>query len=158
MSSVDDLSYEKDFANIENINFDLYFADTDIFEIAKSDAQYQNQRKSVRYVRKDVTVFISQADIFGSYSLFSHSRPIKVKLFDVSSRGILVAGPSWLRLRKNKKILLTLIFNSNRMFEISAKVAREIMEDRRLYGIKFDKVNDGLGDYLVESQSDLIFG
>lgn len=154
MSDLADPVYDSDYATLENVNFDLYFADTDIYEVAKL---YQNQRKSVRYVRKDVAVFISQADIFGFYSLFSHSKAIKVKLFDISSRGMLIAGPSGLRLKRGKKIVLTVIFNSNRMFEISAVVVREIIEERRFYGIKFDKVNDALGDYLLESQTDLVF-
>jgi hypothetical protein len=146
--------HSSDFANLDDINIDLYFEDTQIYELAKLQ---QNQRKSVRYVRKDVTVFISQADVFGFYTLFSFSRAIKVKLFDISSRGILIGGPSRLKLRKNQKILLTVIFNSNKTFEIPARVAREIMEERKFYGIKFDKVNDALGDYLLESQTDLIF-
>lgn len=144
--------------NTPEVAFNWQLWDRDIFEEETTDFNRGgNQRKSVRYVRKDITTFISQPDIFGSYSLFSISRATKVKLFDISSRGALIAGPSRLVLRKNQRIKLTLIFNTNKMFEFPAKVVREVTEERKLYGIKFDRVNDSLGDYLLESQSDLVF-
>lgn len=148
----------KDFTYTEQAAFDWQLWDRDIFD--EEDTYYTpggNQRKSVRYVRKDITIFISKPDIFGTYNLFSVSRATQVKLFDISSRGVLIAGSSGLLLKKNQKVMLTLIFNTNKMFEFSAKVVREETERRKLYGIKFDKVNDTLGDYLLESQTELIF-
>lgn len=142
----------------EQVAFNWQLWDRDIFEEESSDLNpVSNQRKSTRYVRKDIAVFVSQPDIFGSYSLFSISRPTKVKLFDISSRGVLIAGPSNLVLRKKQKIMLTLIFNTNKTFEFLGTVVREVTEQRKLYGVKFDKVNDALGDYLLESQADLVF-
>lgn len=143
--------------NTENITFDLNPVGTDIFDDSSLITKYNNHRKSVRYIRDDITVFISQADIFGFYSLFSYSRAIRVKLLDISSRGAMIGGPSKLVLKINRKIMLTLIFNSNKKFEIPARVKRKIIEGRVFYGLKFDKVNDELGDYLLESQSDLLF-
>lgn len=144
--------------NTQQAAFNWQLWDRDIFEEEKTDSNFGgNQRKSVRYVRKDITIFISQPDFFGSYSLFSVSRATKVKLFDISSRGALIAGPSRLILKKNQRLKLTLIFSTNKMFEFTAKVVREVTEERKLYGLKFDKVNDTLGDYLLESQSDLVF-
>lgn len=150
----------------EQVAFNWELWDRDIFEEFDEEeissglsgfSKLGNLRKSVRYVRKDITAFISQPDIFGTYRLFSVSCAVKVRLFDISSRGSLIAGPSGLDLRKNQKVMLTLIFDSNMMFEFTAKVVREVTEDRKLYGIKFDKVNNDLGEYLLESQSDLIF-
>lgn len=141
----------------EDVTFQLYLTDSDIFDEVSVTTTYQNQRKTVRYVRRDISAFISQADIFGTYRLFSHSRAIRVKLLDVSSRGVLIAVPSTCSLKLNKKIMLTLIFNTNRKFDIAAKVVRELVKGRRFYGVKFDKANDALGDYLLESQSSLVF-
>jgi hypothetical protein len=145
-----------DFTDTEIVVYDLYQAERDVFD-PQAEPKYKNQRKTVRYVRKDITAFVSQADVFGTYSLFSYSRAIKVKLLDISSKGALIGGPSTLTLKMNKKIMLTLIFNSNRKFDISARVVRELIQGRRFYGIKFDKANDELGDYLLESQTDLVF-
>lgn len=143
--------------NTKNVDFELNPMENDIFDDSTLVTRYQNHRKSVRYIRKDITAFISQADIFGTYSLFSYSRAIRVKLLDISSRGTMIGGPSKLVLKVNQKIMLILIFNSNKNFEIPARVMREIVQGRTFYGIKFDKVENELGDYLLETQSDLVF-
>lgn len=150
-----DLEY---FTDIDDIPFELYLVDDDVFDDSKLITNYKNKRKSVRYVREDITAFISQADIFGTYTLFSYSRAVRVKLLDISSRGVLVGGPSYLVFKKEHKVMLTLVFNSNRIFEIPTKVMRQLNEGKKFYGLKFDAVNDELGDYLLESQSDLVFG
>lgn len=141
----------------DNAAHNLSFLESDVFDAVHIMVKYKNQRKSVRYVRKDITAFISQADIFGTYSLFSYSRAIKVKLIDISSRGALIGGPSSMALKINQKIMLTLIFSSNRKFEFPSTVKREITQERTFYGLKFDAVSDTLGEYLLESQSDLVF-
>lgn len=141
----------------KNVTFERYLRDSDVFDDSQLITHYQNKRKSVRYVRKDITAFICQADIFGCYSLFSSSRAIRVKLLDISSRGVLLGGPSKLVLKINQKVMLILIFNSNRKFEISARVMHQLVRGRRFYGVKFDKPNDELGDYLLETQEDLVF-
>lgn len=143
--------------DIRDIAFDWQLWDRDIFDDEHLIISHSNQRKSIRYVRKDVTVFISRPDIFGTYRLFSVSRATKVKLFDISSRGVLIAGPSRLLLKINQKIMLTLIFDSNKMFEFPAQVVRQLTEGRKLYGVKFDKVNDALGEYLLDSQGSFNF-
>jgi hypothetical protein len=143
--------------NVESTTFEIFLSNDDIFYDAKVVDKYKNQRKSVRYVRRDITAFISQPDIFGCYSLFAYSRTIRVKLLDISSQGVLIGGPSKLVLKINQKVLLMLIFNTNKKFEIPATVTRQLVEGRTFYGIKFNKVNDDLGDYLLESPHDLIF-
>lgn len=135
----------------------LYMVDDNIFDDSQLITTYKNQRKTVRYVRRDITTFVSQADIFGGYSLFSYSRAVRVKLLDISSQGVLIGAPAELVLKTNQKLMLTLIFNSNRKFEIQARVKRKLVEGRRFYGIKFEKANDELGEYLLESQGDLVF-
>jgi PilZ domain len=143
--------------NTEETNGVLNCTEVDIFDDSSLITPYSNRRKSVRYVRKDVTAFISQADIFGGYSLFSSSRAIRVKLLDISSRGTMIGGPSKLVLKINQKIMLTLIFTSNKKFEIPSRVKREFVKERTFYGVKFDEVHDDLGEYLLESQADLVF-
>jgi c-di-GMP-binding flagellar brake protein YcgR len=143
--------------NTEETNGVLNCAEVDIFDDSSLITPYSNRRKSVRYVRKDVTAFISQADMFGGYSLFSSSRAIRVKLLDISSRGTMIGGPSKLVLKINQKIMLTLIFTSNKKFEIPSRIKREFVEERTFYGVKFDEVHDDLGEYLLESQADLVF-
>lgn len=143
--------------NMENAAFELSPEEEyDIFDAAYLTTKYNNQRKSVRYIRKDITAFINQADIFGTYSLFSYSRSIKVKLLDISSRGSMIGGPSRLALHINQKIRLTLIFNSNKKFEIPAQVKREIVNGRTFYDTQFNKVENDLGEYLLETQYDLL--
>jgi c-di-GMP-binding flagellar brake protein YcgR len=141
----------EDSIDTEYVINNLYLDDSELI------INYKNQRKTVRYVRKDITAFVSQADIFGSYSFFSCSRAVRVKLLDISSQGVLLGAPSELVLKLNQKVMLILIFNSNKKFEIQARVKRQLFEGRRFYGVKFDKVNDELGDYLLESQEDLVF-
>ncbi|MEY4768072.1 MAG: hypothetical protein RL637_711 [Pseudomonadota bacterium] len=111
-----------------------------------------NKRKTVRYVRKGITAFISKADIFGGYQLFSFSRCIRVRVLDISSNGCLIACPE--KLKIHRKIRLTLVFNSNRHFEISAIIVRKLAEDRKFYGIRFDHAHDELADYLLESDNE----
>ena len=138
--------------------FDELMEIDDIFNDSKLDSSYpQNRRKSVRYVRKDITASISQEDIFGTYSLFSYSQVFRVKLIDISSRGALVGVPTKLTLKVNQKIMLTLIFDSNKKFEIPAKVVHNLTQGKRFYGLKFHRPNDELGDHLLETQADLIF-
>lgn len=141
----------------EYVIFDLERWHRDIFDDDELSVEHNNKRKSVRYIRKDLTVFISQPDILGTYSLSSISRATEVKLFDISSRGVLISGPSRLDLKINQTIMLTLIFDSNKMFEFPARIVRKLIEDRTYYGIKFNRVNDRLAEYLLESQSDLVF-
>jgi hypothetical protein len=111
-----------------------------------------NKRKTLRYIRKDITALVNQADIFGTYRLFSVSRFIRVRLLDISSKGSLIASPE--KLKPNRQVMLTLVFDSNKKFEIPARIVREIRRRRSFYGLEFEKVNDDLADYLVTSEID----
>ncbi|NOQ36625.1 MAG: hypothetical protein GQ569_12155 [Methylococcaceae bacterium] len=139
---------EDDFSELNSFEFDDLGIDPSV-------PDYHNGRKTIRYVRNDITASINQADIFGGFSLFSHSRSIIVKLLDISSKGAFIACPE--KIRINKKIRLTLVFDANKKFEIEAKVIRESTEARKLYGLKFESINNELGDYILETQTELIF-
>jgi len=147
MSDLPPIQHKEFHLSIPDID-DSHLFDDKIFDINGDFAK--NKRKTVRYVRKDISAFISQADIFGTYSLFSHSRSIRVRLLDISCKGGLIASPK--KLNSNRSFRLTLVFNSNRKFEISAKIVRELIRNRSFYGLKFDSVNNELGDYLLESE------
>jgi len=116
---------------------------------------YNNQRKTIRYIRGDISASIHKRDIFGGYNLFGYSNPIEVKLLDVSSKGALISSPKKINL--NKKINLVLIFNCNKKFTIPSKIIREETYAKKIYGLKFNHVRHDLGDYLLETQTKLVF-
>ena len=116
---------------------------------------YNNQRKTIRYIRSDISASINRRDIFGGYNSFSYSDSIKVKLLDISSKGALISSPKKINLKK--KINLVLIFSCNKRFEIPSKVVREEVYTEKIYGLKFDNARHDLGDYLLETQTELLF-
>jgi hypothetical protein len=113
----------------------------------------QNQRTAVRYVREDIdaSVCIISWLTFG----LRIRKTITADLIDISSKGVLIGTDK--KLRVNKKITLTLIFEDSKTFTISAKVARRSLTHPNQYGIKFDRFNHDLGDYLLETQKKLVF-
>lgn len=116
---------------------------------------HNNQRKTTRYIRDDISASINRSDIFGGYHSFSYSTSIEVELLDISSKGALISSPKKFNL--NKKINLVLIFDCNKKFEISSKIIREETYTQRIYGLKFSNVRHDLGDYLLETQTELVF-
>jgi hypothetical protein len=116
---------------------------------------YNNQRKTIRYIRGDISASINRSDFFGGYNLFSYSNPIKVKLLDISSKGALIFSPKKINLNKNINLVLT--FNCNKKFEIPSKVVREETYAQKIYGLKFNNARHDLGDYLLETQTKLVF-
>lgn len=109
----------------------------------------KNQRTATRCVREDITATIS------NLGLFSFGKVVLVKLLDITSKGVLIATDTKLSL--NQKFTLTLQFNTGKIFVIKATVARISTSRPTEYGIKFDQYNDELGDYLLETQSTLVF-
>ncbi|MCK5728127.1 MAG: PilZ domain-containing protein [Methylococcales bacterium] len=112
-----------------------------------------NNRKTIRYIRNDILASVHISNIIGYYSAKKPPH-LEVKLLDISSKGALISCPK--RLRMRKKIKLVLVFKTNKVFEISARVVREETYDPQIYGIKFDNMDHSLGDYLLESQTNLI--
>jgi hypothetical protein len=116
---------------------------------------YNNQRKTIRYIRDDISAFINRSDIFGGYNSFSYSYSIEVKLLDISSKGALISSSKKITL--NKKVNLILIFGCNKKFEISSKIVRKGSYAQKIYGLKFSHSRHDLGDYLLETQTELVF-
>ncbi len=149
--------------DIDDDFFDLPEEDLSILGLLAHDdlgidptmENYNNQRKTIRYIRGDISASINRSDIFGGYNSFSYSDSIEVKLLDISSKGVLISSPKKINL--NKKINLVLIFNCNKRFEIPSKVVREETYAEKIYGLKFDKARHDLGDHLLETQTELVF-
>jgi len=112
-----------------------------------------NQRIAVRYVREDIAASVCKISlyIFG----FRFTKDILVELIDISSKGVLIATNK--KLKVNKKIILTLTFEDSKTFKINAKIVRKAPGQENHYGIKFDRFNNDLGDYLLETQRKLVF-
>lgn len=109
----------------------------------------KNHRVATRYVRKDISLSIS------GLHLFELGRSAPAELLDISSKGLLIGCQRKLTLRK--KIKLSLRFKSGREFQLQGTIIRVSTTSPTEYGIKFDRFNDELGDYLLETQEHLIF-
>ena len=120
----------------------------DLFNFDPSENQLVNNRLSTRYIRKDIQVTISKN------SLLNFGREIPVGLIDISSNGVLICSHK--KLNVHDKITLELKFDSGRTFIVKAIVVRKSTQPDQ-YGIKFDRYNNELGDYLLETQKELIF-
>ena len=114
-----------------------------------SDNLETNRRITVRYVREDIKASLSNVKIH----LFGP--PLTIQLLDLSTKGALISSDK--KIRKNKKLTLVLEFEDNRTFEIEARIVRLDAFIPNTYGIKFNKYNDELGDYILKTQTDLIF-
>jgi hypothetical protein len=120
------------------------------FDSHLSKNQSNNQRITIRYIRDDIT-----ASVFKVSLLSFGPRRVPVVLIDISSKGVLVSSPK--KLGINKRVILDLKFGCDRTFKIKAKIVRKSDSSNSQYGIKFDQYNNALGDYLLETQSKLIF-
>jgi len=114
----------------------------------------KNKRIGVRYVREDIAVSVCKISSFSFFG-FLFNKEMLVELIDISSKGVLIATNK--KLKVNKKITLTLKFEDSKTFKISAKVVRKAQAQGNQYGIKFDRLNNDLGDYLLETQRKLVF-
>ena len=128
----------------ENNNDD----DEDFFDIHLTDAQTNNLRLAVRYIRNDITTLLTKP------GLLSFSKKISVKLTDISSKGAAIECDKKLGIKR--KIILEFVFKDNRSFILHAKIIHKI-KNKKQYGLKFDKFNHELGDYLLSTQNDLTF-
>lgn len=130
----------------------LEFPD-DLFDIDFSEVPITNKRVATRYIREDIAASVCKISWFNFG--FRFNKDIFVELIDISSKGVLIATSQ--KLPINKKITLTLTFEDLKSFIIQAKVVRKALADQTQYGIKFDRTNDALGDYLLETQRKLVF-
>lgn len=106
-------------------------------------------RKAARYVRSDI-----KAELY-SNGLFRSSTPFAVELLDISTRGAHIASERKLRIKGAYTLKLT--FEGGQTFEIAGKVIHKKAALENEYGFQFNAYNDSLGDYLLETQTDLIF-
>jgi PilZ domain len=114
----------------------------------------RNKRIGVRYVREDIAASVCKINTFSFFG-FLFNKEMVVELIDISSKGVLIATSK--KLRINKKINLTLTFEDAKTFKISAKVVRKAHGAGNQYGLKFDRLNNDLGDYLLATQRKLVF-
>ena len=122
----------------------------DIFDLGFTKNLPDNKRYAVRYIRSNIKASILIVRLFGF-----GKKPIHLELLDISSKGALVASSK--KIRKNKKVTLLLKFEDGKIFKIGSKIVRMEKNNKYQYGIKFDRFNHMLGNYLLKTQSDLVF-
>jgi hypothetical protein len=120
-----------------------------LFNCDFSETLTKNQRIATRYIRDDIAASVRRM------GLFCFGGETSVQLMDITSKGVLIATSK--KFRVNKKINLTLEFASGKIFKIKAAVVHKSDLSPYQYGIKFDRYNNELGDYLLETQSKLVF-
>ena len=121
------------------------FADFDV-----EPAEYPNKRTCIRYIRSDITATVRKN------GLLNFSGDIPVDLIDVGSKGALITTVK--KIGNNSKITLSLNFHGGKTYKIQSKVVYVVKEPAGFrYGIKFDRYNNELGDYLFETQDKLVF-
>ena len=120
----------------------------EFFNMVFTDAQTNNSRIAVRYIRTDITTSLTKP------GLFSFSKKIPVKLLDISSKGACIECE--LKLRIKRKTTIELIFKDNHSFNLNATIVHR-SKNKNQYGLRFDKFNHDLGDYLLSTQKDFTF-
>jgi hypothetical protein len=121
----------------------------DLFDFDPSQNQFINNRITTRCLREDIKATLCKK------RLFHLGRETPVDLIDISSKGVLVLSNQ--KFSIHDKVTLKLEFDSGKTFEIKAAVVRKSTPQGNNYGIKFDRYNDELGDYLFETQKKLVF-
>jgi len=116
---------------------------------------YVNQRRTVRYIRKDVVARICKGYLPNVLGLKWFRQEIRAKLLDISNRGCLIR--SFEKLALDEKILILLTFKTGKQFVIKAVVVREAKGRGYEYGVKFIEYNDELGEYMLKMQRELLF-
>lgn len=122
-----------------------------IFKTFKDDAKLENQRAAIRYIRSDISVSISKP------GLFNLTKFIPVTLLDISSKGATIECN--LKIAVNKAVIIYLLFTDNTNFTINATVMHLSYNanTKNKYGLKFSRMSNALGDFLLSSQSDFKF-
>ncbi|WP_019864777.1 PilZ domain-containing protein [Methylovulum miyakonense] len=109
----------------------------------------KNHRIATRFIRADIDASVSDLGFFYGGKVFA------VNLIDITSKGVLIESEK--KLKINQKLTLTLKFKTGKTFVIKAKVVRIADNTNNRYGIKFDRYNNELGEYLLETQTKLVF-
>jgi len=120
-----------------------------LFNTPIANDSLDNNRMATRYIREDIKASVYVKTFLG------FGKTVNVELLDITSKGVLVTTDE--KLSMNKKINLTLKFDTGKTFDIKAKIVRHAASAKNEYGIQFDAYNNELGDYLLETQDKLIF-
>lgn len=127
----------------------LEMNEDDIFVLHDLDIPVTNRRKVVRYVREDIEASLEKTGLFGN------KKPIASKLLDISTKGALLATDHEFRIKA--RVVLHLTFDKGKSFTIPGRIIHRISTSVPTYGIEFSQINHDLGDYMLATQSDLVF-
>jgi len=97
-----------------------------------STSETTNQRKSTRFIRKDIKASIVKHSILGL------KETINCSLIDVSSTGIQISTP--LKLGTNIKLTVYLNFDTGKTFELKARIMRHQVTTNYLSVHSFPKI------------------
>lgn len=113
-----------------------------------------NRRLGVRFIRDDIIISLCKINLL-SANFPSMREESFAKLVDISSKGLSITGD--LKLNLNNKLYLKLNFIGLKTFSVQGTVVRITNNKRPVYGIKFDKVNPRLAEFMLTSQKKLTF-
>ncbi|NOU13240.1 MAG: PilZ domain-containing protein [Methylococcaceae bacterium] len=99
-----------------------------------------NKRLGVRYHAPASTLTLRKSSLLGFGSDFTGT------LIDISAKGALVNCKEPLPVKSS--LSLKIVFHDGTLFNVTGKVIRE--KSRQHFGIKFDKYNHPLDDYLFK--------
>ena len=95
-------------------------------------------RKSTRFVRKDIKATIVKSNLLGL------KETINCKLVDISSTGVQIS--TRIKLGSNIKLTVNLSFDSGRVFKIKSRIKRQNKTDNYLSVHSFPKIKELLND------------
>jgi|GEM_PF-1429075 len=130
------------------------YADNEDFAALIEEDLIVNQRRTVRYIRKDIATSVRRVHGFLRIGLTWRGREIPVELIDISSRGCLIVSAE--KLAVGAAVFVRLRFDTGEDFEIKGSVIRKTEDRDREYGIKFVEYNDELGDCMLQTQRELL--
>ncbi len=117
-------------------------------DLSNRNAIHHNRRIAIRYVRPDISALLLKKG-------FIRSTETLIQLLDISSKGALICCST--KLAVKNRVTLRLIFRDGKKFTLAATVVHKQNASKKQYGLKFDTMNNDLGDYLLFTQNDLIF-
>lgn len=127
----------------------------DLTEIRPEKQPFVNQRRTVRYIRKDIAASVCRDHWLSALGLDRFRKEIPVELLDISNRGCLILSSKPLAIEA--RVVVMLKFATGKCFAIKAVVSRKAEGRDREFGIKFAEYHNELGEYMLEMQNELIF-
>ena len=105
----------------------------------QTTSKYISARKSVRYIRKDLKVYLTK------YRFLNSRKPLKTKLIDISSNGVQVATSK--ELGVNKKLSVIIYFSDGCRFDISGKIVNHKKKYSYIYDLAFESI-----DHVIDTE------